>query len=248
MTTNPTKEQTLETLEKSEYQIREEARRKDLEDWKAGFKNKYPHGYIISEHEQNGYHDSYFSETLFLADEMKIVSVSTGATAYGCPAYSSLLPWLKDAPMEIKEAYKQMRLKDREESLIKDTAVSAQAYCTSVQIESEIKLVKNVKSKGETYEKGLIGKVFWIGKDSYSDNPRYGLKFEDGRKAFVTASQSLELVPKFVPSIEKQNAYIKECMDHSIALPAEEHVKARGGQWYTPNPLECYGALFVTEI
>ena len=231
----------------SEYEARKEKDRIQLQEWMQSFKDKYPSGYILSQHEQNGYHDSYFSERIFIADEMRVESVSTGATAYGCPAYSTLLPWLKDAPQEVKDKYVDFFKANRKKQVAYAISLQAEDYCREVRVGSKIRLIKQKKSKGETYAKGLVGQVFWKGKDNYSQGERYGLQFEDGRKLFVTASESLELVPTHKPSPEKQAQWVQDFTATDGVFTFEDAMRSSYGH-FSRGGYEFYSLDFVEEI
>ncbi len=221
-----------------------------LEEWIQDFATKYPHGYIVSQHEQNGYHDSYFSETLYLADKNEYVTVNTGATAYGCVAYSSLLPWLKDAPQEVKQKYVDFYKANRRAEIVQQVRRSALNFCSEIKMGSKIRLRKTKKSKGETYEQDSVATVFWIGKDKFSDFKRFGLEFEDKRKAFFTQGEWVEFLPQYVPNSEKEALFVEQCCEFmKNVLTYEQVSQGRGGQFPSrEGGYESHAEEFVDKV
>ena len=246
MTNQPTREVVIVTQTAPAVQTEQQR----LEVWIKDFATRYPHGYIVSQHEQNGYHDSYFSETLYLADKNEYLTVNTGATAYGCVAYSSLLPRLNDAPQEVKQKYVDFCKASRKAQIFEQVSRSAFNFCSEIKRDSKIRLLKTKKSKGETYEKGSVATVFWIGQDKFSPLKRFGLEFEDGRKAFFTQGEWVEFLPQYMQNSEKEASFAEQkCEFLKNVTTFEQVADGRGGQYPSrEGGYESQAEEFVDKI
>lgn len=201
--------QVMEASPMQDWEVQRAARRKEWEEWAQSFRDRFPTGYIVAQSEQNGYHDSYFSELLFIASEQRLEWVSTGTTAGGCASYSSELPKIEQAPLEVQQLFIQTVIARQKQALERHALASAIAFTQSIQHESKVIVAKNFKQKGEAFTKGSEAIVFWMGEDSYQRVPRYGIRFHDDRKAFVNYDK-LILVHSWKVSDEKIAAYLEE--------------------------------------
>jgi hypothetical protein len=198
------------------------------------FKEKYPNGYTLSKSEQNFVDDSYFYETVWLADLKKVETFSTGSTAYslgnGDVVGHSGLPTIFEAPAEVQAEFrayaKQIALDTRK----RWAEGVANAYIESF-VGAEIRVIHPFKNDGVKYEVGTKGKVFWYGAGYFKHSTRrIGFKLADGTKVFTnednveklsTLAIDEQAVNKWVNSIDEylDNTDIKNLIGYVTGLP-----------------------------
>ena len=154
------------------------------------FKERYPNGYTLSKSEQNFVDDSYFYETVWLADLKKVETFSTGSTAYslgnGDVAGQSGLPTIFEAPAEVQEEFRAYAKQVALETRKRWAEGVANAYIESFNDADDVIVVKAFKNGGVKYEVGTKGKVFWHGAGYLKHSPRrIGFKLADGTKVFT---------------------------------------------------------------
>lgn len=198
----------------------------------AGFRKKYPNGVVLAQHEQNGYHDSYFSETILDLDTGEIVVEQTGATAYGGPHDSGLpLLWRTDQAVQQK-ARIALALWARKHytkwltvGAEKAAAVfTEEAKNPPAQIGDKAVMTRKVTTRGIDYPKGTAGEIVWVGVDSYSGGVRYGIMTPSGDKVYVNhksvvIDREVEVV-EYVVSEQAIEAYVQKVV-HSIMSDAD---------------------------
>jgi hypothetical protein len=230
--------------------------------WYQSFRERYPEGWVVAQHEQNMYHDSYFSETLFLADSGEFVSVQTGATAYGGP-HTSGLPFLRSAPEEIKTKAVVAAATRARDLLLEQLPSQVQAVIdqrSSFANLPTVGAVVAVKWKTKGYPKGSQGQVFWQGVDKFGDGgARFGIQMEDGEKIFVNW-KSLVLVqhsvdyiqpPQYEVDQKKIQAFAQGIWDRRIAAGYEGSFGGHGYGWrgYSARGFaEQQWESFVSEV
>lgn len=199
-----------------------------LEAWNADWRDRFPSGYIASEREHNGYHDSYFYETVYDDATGTWEQVSTGSTAYGTPAYSTNLPWLRNAPQEVRDRAIAAKRKQTYEYLIRSIREQAKAWIQSTLAERSIpQMGDTVRSlrKAKDTPKGTVGTVTWKGEDQYNGGARYGVTTANGERFFINA-RSVELVSS--ANEVSDHAYeVNEAGVESLAREWADHVAER---------------------
>jgi hypothetical protein len=211
-------QQDKETDWEAYYQRQAEYR----EQWLQEFRDKFPDGgYVVAQHEQNLTSDSYFSETIFDVGKREFVHVSTGATAYGCPMYTSGLPWLDSASDEIKQLVVETIATKQRQEILEQLESAVQVELDSYLERCALPIIGDkvaVKWKTKGYLKGTVGLVFWKGEDKFSGGVRYGITLESGEKIFVNW-KSLVMVekgamhndpPPYEVDVEKIRKYAEE--------------------------------------
>ena len=146
--------------------------------------------FTLTDWEQNGYHDSYFYVSVWNTETRTLRAMEYGSTAYGggaeTPPVISDPAVLQDAIAWLAEYIFGVIRKAEHADVMEPQAAPKYA---------DMRLVRNVKHKGETLAAGLEGRVFWAGaygqfyRNSYNrpcrGNTRVGLELTDGRKVFV---------------------------------------------------------------
>lgn len=143
--------------------------------------------------EQNGYHDSYFYMIYWDSDLGEVAQVETGSTAYGGGGVSEGQFILPTRPVLIAAERWLARFIYGALRSAEDRNVLEPEDVTPY--EDEVALLRKVKHKGQQYEKGTVGRVFWVGafgtfySNGYNrpgrDNRRVGIELSSGEKIYV---------------------------------------------------------------
>lgn len=173
-------------------------------------------GLCLFEREHNMRDDSDFHMYVWNEEKQDVDDIMFASTrGWSYPSMASYV----DATPEIKAKYAALVAKREEAERVFQAERRAHLAATTPNKGTRVKLVRNAKHKGETFAKGLIGTVTWFGKDQFKvgrssrymtgmqasiakqlharygdprENMRVGVRFEDGRTAFLNA-QAVEV-------------------------------------------------------